>query len=52
MWLNLGYHHKMLDIEKMAKKLRIFHEKSVDKSLVGLVYYSSTSPEHPCAEML
>ncbi len=37
MWLNLVYHHKMLDIKKMEKKSPIFSQKSVDKSLVGLV---------------
>lgn len=45
MWLNLVYDHKILDIERILKKTTIFYQKSVDKTPVGLLYYSSTRPE-------
>ena len=45
MWLTTVYNHKILDIEKISKKHPFFPEKSVDKSPLGLLYYSSTHPE-------
>ena len=49
MWLDPIYHHKILDIEKISKKVPFFLKKSVDKSPLGLLYYSSTHPEKTLA---
>lgn len=46
MWLKPVCDHKILDIEKISKKSNVFTQKSVDKPLVGLVYYSSTHLEN------
>ena len=45
MWLTSYIHHKILDTEKISKKCLFSRKKSVDKSPLGLVYYSSTHPE-------
>lgn len=46
MWLDPVYDHKILDIEKISKKTNVFNQKSVDKSSLGLLYYSSTHLEN------
>lgn len=50
MWSKRIGDHKILDIENFFKKPRIFREKSVDKTDLGLLYYSSTSSEDIPAE--
>lgn len=38
MWMKWLSNHKILDIEKISKKSLIFGQKSVDKTVLGLVY--------------
>ena len=45
MWLTSYIYHKILVIEKISKKALFFHKKSVDKCVLGLLYYGGTHPE-------